>query len=53
MRLSIYSVLLGGAVIALPSTALADPVTYAEALTRAAANAPSLKARAASTDAAR
>ena len=53
MRLSIYSVLLGSAVIALPSTALADPLTYAEALTRAAANAPSLKARAASTDAAR
>lgn len=53
MRLSIYSVLLGSVAIALPSTALADPLTYAEALTRSAANAPSLKARAASTDAAR
>ncbi|SEI96316.1 outer membrane protein, cobalt-zinc-cadmium efflux system [Sphingobium sp. AP50] len=53
MRLSMYSVLLGSAVIALPSTALADPLTYAEALTRSAANAPSLKARAVSTDAAR
>lgn len=39
--------------LALPSAALADPLTYAEALTRAAANAPSLKARAASADAAR
>lgn len=53
MRLSIYSALLGSAVLALPSTALADPLTYADALARAAANAPTLKARAATTDAAR
>jgi cobalt-zinc-cadmium efflux system outer membrane protein len=37
----------------LPSAALADALSYTEALTRAAANAPSLKARAATTDAAR
>lgn len=35
------------------STAFADPLTFAEALARAAANAPSLKARTATTDAAR
>lgn len=53
MRLSMYPVLLGAAVIALPSAALADPLSYAEALERAAANAPSLKARAATTAGAR
>lgn len=53
MRLSLYSALLGSAVIALPSMALAAPLTYADALARSAAEAPSLKARAASTDAAR
>jgi cobalt-zinc-cadmium efflux system outer membrane protein len=35
------------------ASARADPLTYSDALARAAANAPSLKARAASTEAAR
>lgn len=39
--------------MAMPSSALAEPMSYTEALVRAAANAPSLKARAASTEAAR
>lgn len=38
---------------ALPATAHTEPMTYEEALAQAAANAPSLKARAASTEAAR
>ncbi|MES2056402.1 MAG: TolC family protein [Pseudomonadota bacterium] len=53
MRYSFLPALLAAAGIGLPTTALADPMTYTDALTRAAANAPSLKARAASTDAAR
>jgi cobalt-zinc-cadmium efflux system outer membrane protein len=52
MRFHLFlAALLAGA--ALPTAALADPMTFDQALTRAAANAPSLKARAATTDAAR
>ena len=52
MRFRLFpAVLLAGAV--LPPAALADPMTFDQALTRAAANAPSLKARAAAADAAR
>lgn len=39
--------------IGVPATAQAEPLTYETALARAAANAPSLKARVASTEAAR
>ena len=39
--------------VALPATAQAEPLTYETALARASANAPSLKARVASTEAAR
>lgn len=39
--------------VALPATAQTEPLTFEAALARAAANAPSLKARAASTEAAR
>ncbi|MFA6115206.1 MAG: TolC family protein [Sphingomonas sp.] len=53
MRFSVLAPALLTAGVTLPSIALADPLTYADALTRAAANAPSLKARAASSDAAR
>ncbi|TGX55790.1 TolC family protein [Sphingomonas gei] len=53
MRLALFPAILLAAGIVLPSPAAADPLTYAEALARAAANAPSLKARAATTDAAR
>lgn len=53
MRPSLFSAALLAAGVVLPAAAAADPLTYAEALGRAAANAPSLKARAASTDAAR
>ncbi|NYT40963.1 TolC family protein [Sphingomonas sp. R-74633] len=45
--------LLAAGCLWLPSAALADPLTYSEALERATANAPSLKARAASTAGAR
>ncbi len=52
MRFHLFlAALLAG--VALPTAALADPMTFDQALTRAAANAPSLKARAATTDAAR
>lgn len=45
--------LLAAGCLWLPGAALADPLTYSEALDRAANNAPSLKARAASTAGAR
>jgi cobalt-zinc-cadmium efflux system outer membrane protein len=53
MKLSPFPAVLLAAGLVLPLAAAADPLTYAEALTRAAANAPSVKARAATTDAAR
>jgi cobalt-zinc-cadmium efflux system outer membrane protein len=53
MRLPPFSTALLVAGMMLPSAASADPLTYTEALTLAAATAPSLKARAAVTDAAR
>jgi cobalt-zinc-cadmium efflux system outer membrane protein len=52
MRFRLFpAALLAG--VMLPSAVLADPMTFDQALARAAANAPSLKARAATTDAAR
>ncbi len=52
MRFYLFpAVLLAG--VALPPSALADPMTFDQALVRAAANAPGLKARTAATHAAR
>ena len=53
MRFFRYAPALLAVSLTLPVSARADPLTYAEALERAAAGAPSLKARAASIDAAR
>lgn len=53
MRLALFPAALLAACTVLPSAAVADPLTYAEALARAEANAPSLKAREATTEAAR
>ena len=53
MRFSLFPAVVVAASVMLPSAAVADPLTYAEALERAAANAPSLKARAATTASAR
>ncbi|OQW70945.1 MAG: transporter [Proteobacteria bacterium ST_bin13] len=53
MRFSLFPAVLLAAGVMLPEPGSAQPLTYAEALERAAANAPSLKARAATTDAAR
>ena len=53
MRFFVLAPALLAASVTLPAIALAGPLTYVEALARAAANAPSLKARAVSSDAAR
>lgn len=53
MRLILSAPVLLAASLPLCSIALADPLTYSEALTRAASSAPSLKARAATTASAR